>query len=851
MMNGTLESSTPKSKRSISPRPRTVGEEVKVFHDTSDRCPELYKNCTWNMDEKQESAACEREQQYRPTTPAEDSVFHVHDPVENSSNPSPPPPYKWAQSLICLLEDIQGVNLFQQFLEQEGQDTKSLKFWFACRGVKRADPNDKEGMRKLIKLIFEKKVIKISAISSATKEEIKHKLSTNVGVDDTIFDSAQGEVEAYMMKTTYPNFLRSDIYIQHLGGWQNEPLEKDTVSALEPIDLLPTVHEDSELQISSSNKVLLTRENLLQRHKICSNSRGKLEGPAHLYLKSPYGNYSSYHCKYSSFLPASAQDSELQSLSSDAQTDDTMSLTDSSSIDYSMKNKREQKRQLKAAKQNARENKDTHNTFIPRTQRLPNSKFNDVTSKEARMELLKKLEKVYEQQRASEKIEERLKIFVSNDYSKQEQNSVPNQGMCHKTNAPPVFDDAFFCNASDDNGQDILDQHVSRVWNDSGQHTPACSSPGCISPPTARPPNEPKDRSRVPLRSSSYYEPTTQDLIGAYGAFHKVNQNSQFTVPQSSRPRKDHDTHSKDSCITNDYYSDDSLSICHRGPSSLGSSGPIDSAQSRRFKEQIKRSNVNRKISSMTDSSSSCVDSGISMACKSVVPSTSKVTQWLETNKGTDLDKELSWRNSSTSPVLSRSSRKAVVYNSSRPGTLECGSTPWPMVPSQEMYMSAFPPPETTLIEARRRLEEENRNKMKLKCASNSRNYYDASKTKFSKPCELPEEGYTLRKQSRKSYPATMDGGSASWSDTVTVIGYSYGRCAVPYLSKMPGKNITLRQFKSLLSKKGNFRYFFKKASNDFGTGVVFEEITDDYEVLPLWEGKVFCCIESIDDNSS
>lgn len=44
------------------------------------------------------------------------------------------------------------------------------------------------------------------------------------------------------------------------------------------------------------------------------------------------------------------------------------------------------------------------------------------------------------------------------------------------------------------------------------------------------------------------------------------------------------------------------------------------------------------------------------------------------------------------------------------------------------------------------------------------------------------------------------------------------------------------------------FRYFFKTASNDFGTGVVFEEVTEDSKVLPLWEDKVFCVIESMDD---
>ena len=37
-----------------------------------------------------------------------------------------------------------------------------------------------------------------------------------------------------------------------------------------------------------------------------------------------------YHPYHVSYAPVSAQDSELQSLSSDALTDDTMSLTDSS-----------------------------------------------------------------------------------------------------------------------------------------------------------------------------------------------------------------------------------------------------------------------------------------------------------------------------------------------------------------------------------------------------------------------------------------------------------------------------------------------------------------------------------------
>ncbi|GBM06942.1 hypothetical protein AVEN_239651-1 [Araneus ventricosus] len=82
----------------------------------------------------------------------------------------------------------------------------------------------------------------------------------------------------------------------------------------------------------------------------------------------------------------------------------------------------------------------------------------------------------------------------------------------------------------------------------------------------------------------------------------------------------------------------------------------------------------------------------------------------------------------------------------------------------------------------------------------------------------------------------------------MTIIGYSYGENSIPYKIQLPGKNITLKQLKSCLIKKGNFKYFFKHACNDFGTGVVFEEISDDNEVLPLWEGKVLCIIEPMDE---
>lgn len=823
-MSGATHTSSPVLKRSTSPRPPAVGEEVKRFHDTSHPGPEPYKN--WNMEYNPKTSCAESVDQSF-TNPCTENVTESTDCAENSPNTSPPAAYKWAQSLQCLLEDIQGVSLFKKFLEQEGQDMSCLSFWFACRGVKKIDANDRDGLVKLIKIVFSKKVKRISAISDETKEEIRQKLTSNTDVNDTIFDSAQREVEAYMMKTTYPNFLRSDLYIQHLGGWQNElSPDKERVVTPEPVEQLPTVHEDAELHIPS--KIPLTKITLSQRNRSAFVSKFKPESPAG-YLRSPYSSYSSYHAKYGSYLPASAQDSELQSLSSDAQTDDTMSLTDGSNVDYPMHTRTKHKKPQKMSKHinviyNTKDRLNLGN-FIPRTERLPES-MKPQSQEEFHTALVKALNRVIDDRRNKEKVAEKLKNVEVSDSSRHDGASFPSASAVdpclqnHKSNSNAVFDTGFLTGPSEENVQDILDQHISRVFEDSGQHTPAS---GCLSPPVSRPSGDMLEKTRVPPRGSSNNEPADFP-----SASYKHSQISQFTVPNSIKYRRDHDTYSTDSAMF-EYKSDDNLPSNYRNQySSAITSGsePID--YSRRSKEHSKRY-ISKKFSSATDSSSSCFDSGISLACDTV-PSYSKVTHWLETKRMVEQEREQhTWRNSSTSPVLSRSSSsRKTSYNSCRSGSQDAGFSQWSGAPAQfaqDFSVQGFPAPDTTsnLLEARRRLEDENRAKMRMK-----------------KPNRKSLSLNVIETATTNNPP----------SNDVTVIGYSYGRHAVPYLSKMPGKNITFRQFKSMLSKKGNFRYFFKTASNDFGTGVVFEEVTDDSKVLPLWEGKVFCVIESMDDNT-
>ncbi|XP_055939460.1 axin-2-like isoform X2 [Argiope bruennichi] len=833
-MNGTAESVPNPIKLPSSPRPPAVGEEVKVFHDLSYRSSDHHKN----MEDCQSTCEGDKPDLVIDEDTSESETLKYEDTLR-TSNPSPPAPCKWAQSLQCLLNDVKGVDLFEQFLLQEGHDTRSLSFYFACRGVKKTNCTDKDKLHKLISVLYDRKLKRICAVSPQTKQEIRHKLATRTGVDLNIFDDAQKEVEQFMLNTTYPNFLSSDVYLNYLQSVEDgEIQEGEDHSTQEPSEL-PTVHEDIELSFSKAQNY---KESLLTRRKLPSY-KIKPDSQVASYAKSPYSsNYSSYHTKYASFLPVSAQDSELQSLSSDAQTDDTMSQTDSS-IDIPMHCRPKQKRTSKT-KYSGVLNKDTRlnlNNFIPRTQRpVPESVATMATKDPAKFHavLVEKLQRIEEEQKTKEKFNEKYQAI---------EGSQPQP--FHPLQLQPA----------EDNVQDILDAHVSRVFKDTGL-TPTLS-PICNSPPVMKLTGE--DLQRVPPSGQNDH---IQDMLNSYSQ--RVGQPPPFTVPYAMRyNRRDVDTRSSDSGALTDWTSEDNLQSLHRPIDYASSSEALEYSQLKRNRDHQLKRYISKK--NQADSASSCVDSGISVACEPLPNQSSchsKVSSWLESKKcASEMEKDHQWKNaSSTSPVLSRSSssRKAVAYNSTRSGVLDPGSTHWPLVPAQpvaqDLSMPALPVPDTTtnLLEARRRLEDESRTKpAKSKYNSGSRNSHEAAKLRNSFRASNPvdESNSHSRKQSKKSLPPTfMEGTSLpAGNSDVTIIGYSYGRDSVPYKSRFPGKNITLRQFKSLLSKKGNFKYWFKRVSDEFGTGVVLEEVSDDNEILPLWEGKVFCVIESVDENTA
>ncbi|VDD76560.1 unnamed protein product [Mesocestoides corti] len=94
---------------------------------------------------------------------------------------------------------------------------------------------------------------------------------------------------------------------------------------------------------------------------------------------------------------------------------------------------------------------------------------------------------------------------------------------------------------------------------------------------------------------------------------------------------------------------------------------------------------------------------------------------------------------------------------------------------------------------------------------------------------------------------STTSSTSGSGGGGGLVVGYYLCDDPVPYRSQWPSHEITLGQFKHLVPKKGLFRFFFKTTSDEFDSGVVHQEISNDDAILPLWEGKVVAKIERVE----
>ncbi|KYN27270.1 PREDICTED: axin-1 isoform X2 [Trachymyrmex cornetzi] len=732
---------------------------------------------------------------------------------------SPPAYARWARSLHSLLEDPIGLQLFKTYLREEGQ-LDPLNFWFACEGLKQQ--KDMENRSQLVNIIFRRYFRKSHlSIPEDVSKEADRRVNKERRADHKVFDIVQLEVERLINETTYPNFLQSDIYLEYIQSYQNLDAggcpssssgSREMSLSCGP-SLLPTVHEDSEyigtgcVHMHNSHstgetpgELRLTKDMLMVTQQIRAlDVRPKPETYAGLYLQhgaSPYHMHvpsPRMHALYSSYNPVSRQDSELQSLSSDARTEvDNVSLNDGS-IDSTGSRHRSKKQYSKqssrAIKESANINRESMaHHVVPRTQRIASPK--QMSPAQFAEELRQKLEIVQREQKAHEKLEKYL--YQEND------SSIGNDALVEPCGTSKTLGDALKEKLSieEDNDQAILDEHVSRVWSD---QTP----------------------SRSPRLSPERRRPTHN-----------------YPRPYKQRKEKDMDsTFSVDSGNIHDFQEGSDL-VGAGSMSSLGSHLPKSKSvpsdygdflhkpdlHSQGHDQRFRRSDMTRR-SATKKSMTELTDSGVSVV-SDVQPSINKEVRLMPRFKE---DKKIDSKHSS---------RHGKRYGSRSESLERPNREQWSMgVPAQPFIADPGMPPlplphtEIQLEEIRRRLQVEE-NRMRANC----KRHPNVSKQPHESASQY--QPYVQSNQSTLRKPK---------QDDVTTVVFSFCDEQVPYRVKILGHYVTLKQFKEVLPKKGNYRYFFKTECEDLDTKVIQEEITDDAEVLPLWEGKVMAQVKALE----
>ncbi|XP_026887705.2 axin-1-like [Electrophorus electricus] len=125
---------------------------------------------------------------------------------------------------------------------------------------------------------------------------------------------------------------------------------------------------------------------------------------------------------------------------------------------------------------------------------------------------------------------------------------------------------------------------------------------------------------------------------------------------------------------------------------------------------------------------------------------------------------------------------------------------------------------------------------------------YDPS----SAPSQSEETRWRMEEEKRRSTPhhskqrLKSSNRRRAVCDIITVAYYFCGE-PIPYRTSVKGRVVTLGQFKELLTKKEAYRFYFKKVSDEFDCGVVYEEVHEDDAVLPIFEERIIGKVERID----
>ncbi|XP_043941045.1 axin-2 isoform X2 [Protopterus annectens] len=759
---------------------------------------------------------------------------------------------KWTKSLLSLLGDQDGAHLFKTFLERE-KCVDTLDFWFACNGFRQMNLKDTKTAR-VAKAIYKRYIENNSIVSRklkpATKSYIRDTIK-KLQIDSVMFDQAQTEIQMEMEENAYQLFLTSDIYLEYVRTGGENPVYSSghAMGSLKFVcGYLPTLNEEEEWSFSDFKSKHMSSALGLNSKMLRATTA---EMRAVTETENTYRSYRRHSndipCHINSghvFAPAtSANDSEI---SSDALTDDSMSVTDSS-VDgippYRIGSKKQLQREMQRS---VKANGQIPLPHFPRTYRLP-KEMTPVEPAIFAAELISRLEKLKREQDTMDSLEERLQQ-IQEDEEKEEpdlssqtsQEVVPSHHVQHPLTLLQT-------GSFEDDPQAILDEHLSRVLK-----TPGCQSPGMgRHTPRSRSPDHLRDRKFqqsivVPAGCTSLSKGFLTKQSAKHVHYHYIHHH---TVPKTKEQIEAEATQRVQCiCTSATDYCCYTKSKCHSKGSEL-SVGPVEQLGLRMSTLAKRSCKIDTTLLPACEGGTSLA--ALQLPCEEIDRS-QNVLMWMLENERQNKHKLHSTSSSMQGSKKVHSSDPCRGVSSERSsrqyswGTAGHPRNPQPAHPFvQDPTMPPLTPPNTLaqLEEACRRLSEVSR-PQKQRCSilvpQRDRNHLTAVQTGNALPVStsLPTEEH----KDPKKQVALQSSQSGE-----LVVTYFFCGEEIPYRRMLKAQSLTLGHFKEQLSKKGNYRYYFKKASNEFDCGAVFEEIWDDDTVLPMYEGKILGKVERID----
>lgn len=761
---------------------------------------------------------------------------------EGSASPDSPLS-RWTKSLHSLLSDQDGAQLYRTFLERE-KCVDSLDFWFACNGFRQMDIKDAKTWR-VAKAIYKRYVENNSVVSKqlkpATKTFIKDSLK-RATIDSTTFDQAQTEVQTAMEDNAYQMFLTSDIYLEYVRSGGENPAYSHSaeLGRLKVVcGYLPTLNEEEEWScvelrnkslpsaLGLSSKALRATADLRAAEALENGCRSfKRNDPV-----NPY-HVNSGHV----FAPAtSANDSEI---SSDAMTDDSMSMTDSSVDEMPPHRLGSRKHIQRAMQRSVKANGQVSLPHFPRTSRLP-KEMTPVEPAAFAADLISRLERLKQEKETMDCLEERLQQMKEEE--EKEDSDLPLITLDSRETLPAQHPLALIPSGSyEEDPQAILDDHLSRVLK-----TPGCQSPGVARhSPRSRSPEFPRGVKPLPvfapcpvLTKGFITKQTTKHVHHHYIHHHNSPKTKEQLEADAARRAQCFCTSSTDYCCYLKSKGHPKGMEVAPGPTELFGSSRSSTLSKRNGKVAAERQ--------LGSEGCPTASPGLSLPGNEADRS-QNVWQWMLESERQNKHKPHSVPNAKKgySPDSTRSLACERVTRHHQSGTNGHARTAQPAHPFvQDPAMPPLPPPNTLaqLEEACRRLTEVSKPPKQWCSASNmprdrTHPAVQVGSAAFS-GVSLPEDHKDPKKPPAAPGPPPSE----------LVVTYFFCGEEIPYRRLLKAQSLTLGHFKEQLSKKGSYRYYFKKPSNEFDCGAVFEEIWEDDSMLPMYEGRILGKVERID----